>query len=506
MNDAAEGFGSRAAVRVIQAGAVAVGLAATSWLAFDLDRFFVPKELVLHVTAFLAALFVFRRAAVKTVLFDVFLLLSALSALFATNRWLGFRGLAISVSGVLLFRAGVALQPRALSVARGIALATAAIATASLLQAYGLRIIFFSLNRAPGGTLGNRNFVAHAAAFGLPICVYVFLRGTRSGLIAIALVSAALVLTRSRAAWLATGAMLVVFFGMLIAAGALRDAAIRKRLLLAIVIAGAAVGAALILPNTLRWRSENPYLESLRGMTKYERGSGRGRLVQYERSLRLALAHPLFGAGPGNWAVDYPRFAARDDPSLDSNDAGMTTNPWPSSDWIAFLSERGLAATVVLALALLAIARAAVRVPSLESAVLLGTLAAAVVAGMFDALLLLPAPTLLIWPILGALLPAAESPRHAWSGVITAVMLLVAAAGAARSAAQLVSMRAYVIGADRATLERAAHIDPSNYRLHMRLAHSGRRSERCAHAVMAHALFPNSDAAREVFRPCETRK
>ena len=64
----------------------------------------------------------------------------------------------------------------------------------------------------------------------------------------------------------------------------------------------------------------------------------------------MAVAHPVFGVGPGNWAVEYPKFASRNDPSL--NDEGMTSNPWPSSDWVAFVAERGFAAVVVYALAL----------------------------------------------------------------------------------------------------------------------------------------------------------
>src|SRR5881398_878863 len=91
------------------------------------------------------------------------------------------------------------------------------------------------------------------------------------------------------------------------------------------------------------------------GVVNYEQGSGRGRLVQYEHSLAMAAHHPIFGVGPGNWAVDYPNHAARNDPSMSDSEGGMTFNPWPSSDWVAFVAERGLAATVLLALALIGV-------------------------------------------------------------------------------------------------------------------------------------------------------
>src|SRR4029077_801619 len=106
----------------------------------------------------------------------------------------------------------------------------------------------------------------------------------------------------------------------------------------------------------LRWRSDNPYLDSVRGVANYEKGSGRGRLVQYGSSLRMAAHHPIFGVGPGNWRVVYPAFVSAGDPSLDPSQGGMTYNPWPSSDWIAFISERGLISAILLALALLTIA------------------------------------------------------------------------------------------------------------------------------------------------------
>ena len=81
----------------------------------------------------------------------------------------------------------------------------------------------------------------------------------------------------------------------------------------------------------------------------------------------------------------------------------MTANPWPSSDWAAFLSERGVPATICLALALLgllvAAARAATRATSdgradrllMLALALAATVLAIIAVGAFDAVLLLPA-------------------------------------------------------------------------------------------------------------------
>ena len=44
------------ALRLLQFGAIAVVLAAAPYKSFDLDRFFVPKELVLSITALVVTL------------------------------------------------------------------------------------------------------------------------------------------------------------------------------------------------------------------------------------------------------------------------------------------------------------------------------------------------------------------------------------------------------------------------------------------------------------------
>jgi hypothetical protein len=258
----------------------------------------------------------------------------------------------------------------------------------------------------------------------------------------------------------------------------------------------AAIGATatLFVPNTLHWRSRNPYLDSVRGVAAYEEGSGRGRLVQYERSLLMAARHPLFGAGPGNWAVEYPRYAAGGDPSIDANDAGMTTNPWPSSDWIAFLAERGLAATALLALALFSIVRSR-DVDTITRAALVATIAAAITAGMFDAVLLLAAPSLLVWATIGAASPLIEPAGRTFPPIVAVIAVVIAAVGVFRSGSQLIAMSLY----DSAP-QRAAQIDPGNYRLQLRLARGGK--QRCEHARAAHALFPEACDARALARGC----
>ena len=92
-----------------------------------------------------------------------------------------------------------------------------------------------------------------------------------------AILGAALVLSRSRAAWLAVAACVVVLFIPMIAFMKYwRESQIGgrfARLTLAAAIGGM---AAIALPNTLNWNSDSPYLDSARGMVDYKSGSDAG--------------------------------------------------------------------------------------------------------------------------------------------------------------------------------------------------------------------------------------
>lgn len=456
----------RAAVRALQIGVVAVVVAASTNKAFELDRFFVPKELVLHVTALAAGLLAlgsFRRVRLSVVdlLLLGFVALSAASAFLAGDREVAMRATAVSASGVAIFwtarSARLAGLDRPLLAAVGIAVVIGCVT--SLLQTYGVRTDLFSINRAPGGTLGNRNFVAHLAAVGLPVLLYSALRAWRAvGYLAwtsgIMLVAGTLVLTRSRAGWLAAAAVLLVMgAAMLLSPPLRRHGRSWRRIVGILALAVAGVAGSLLLPNTLRWRSDSPYLESVRAVTNYQEGSGAGRLVQYRRSMEMAMDNPLFGVGPGNWPAEYPEYAAPGDPSLSRRNPGTTANPWPSSDWVAFVSERGVPATILVALALAMLGVGGLRrmrgardaEEGLAGAVLTATVTATLIAGAFDAVLLLAIPTLVVWAALGGVSPASDAtdarPWKGWAAAAALTALVIGAGyGAFRSAVQLLEI------------------------------------------------------------------
>ena len=520
----------RAALIVLQVGAIAVVVAAAVYKQFELDRFFVPKELVLHAVATIAGLCCLARARALRLsrvdqLLGLFLALGLLSALFATNWWAAGRAVALSLSGATCFwcSRAVARAGYARWLIAALALAGVAGALTSLLQTYGLRIDAFSLNRAPGGTFGNRNFMAHLCVIVFPSLLLTTLRAESPRAfgwwgVAVAAVAGALVLSRSRAAWLALIACVLVlaafaFLALRRARGLVRW----RRLPLLFAIAAVGGGLALVLPNTLNWKSDSPYLETARSVVNYREGSGKGRLVQYKNSARMSLHHPVFGVGPGNWAIVYPKFASPGDPSLGSD--GMTANPWPSSDWMTFLSERGPVAFVLLALAMVALLVDAVRAlrtegdpeRALAAWALLGTVAVLLVVSTFDAVLLLPTPALIAWGVLGALSPPSR-PRtivELPTRQRVAAMLIVAILGGlaiARSSTQLMAMAVFESSTRASRIERASELDPGSYRIHLRLAEAYAKRGSCAnvraHAGMARALFPNATAPKRLLAGC----
>lgn len=524
---------------LLAAGAFVIVLAGTTSATFELDRFSVPKELALNATALLAAPVLMARwrhlrLTAIDVLLGGFVGWSALSAAFAANRWLSLRALAITVSGSLVFLAarrmrgtagpmgseedGGGLRDVAL---RAIALAAVAGALTGVLQAYGVSLPVLAQERAPGGTFGNRNFLAHLTAIAIPIVALLAVRARSraswlSWLIALAICGNAIVLTRSRAGWLGLVAAAVV--GLLASLVVMRAAGgrirFRRRPVFSLAALCMGAAAAMLLPNTLQWTSDSPYAETLGRLTEYRAGSGRGRLIQYANSLELVPRNPLLGTGPGNWFIEYPLVTTPGDPAWAGAEP-IPTNPWPSSDWVALVVERGpvglllgLLLGVAMGLAALLRLGGPDRQAAGDAVALLSVLAATAVTGLFDAVLLNPAPAFFVAAAIGLLLPASHPvldrplPKRARAALAAAV-LGITLAGTTRSAQQLAAIRIVENGGASAdAMRRALRIDPPNHRLHLRLASRGSCESRRPHALAAVRLMPYHEAPARALAAC----
>src|SRR5438045_7202328 len=88
----------------------------------------------------------------------------------------------------------------------------------------------------------------------------------------------------------------------------------------------------------------------------------------------------------------------------------MTADPWPRSDWVVFVSERGFIPALSLFATFVILFFGSLRRwgefenpdAVLAQCVLAGTVVATMVVSAFDVVLVLAAPSLLVWSILGA--------------------------------------------------------------------------------------------------------
>lgn len=517
-----------AAGAVLVAGAFAVVLAGADSEVFDLERHLVPKALALHATALLllvlgAPSFRRLREGGPALFLTLFVAWGGLSAAFAENRWLAFQAWGVSFSSLALLLAALRVgESRRWGVMAGVLAAAVLGAAIGVAQAYGADWPWLAESRAPGGTFGNRNFLAHLSAIALGPLLVVSARSRGRwlalALLGLAVLVAAIVLTRSRAAWLAASASLVVTIVTL--ALAWRRSGTGPcwgRLAAVVLVVGAGVAAAVAFPNELRWATDAPYARTLERLGDYRGGSGAGRLVQYRRSLLLVPGRPVLGVGPGNWFVHYPRVTGPGDPSY-SGHLTIPTNPWPSSDWVAMVTERGPVGALLLLMTGAAAAWVGVRgrrrtgdsgeAPAPPrgphaGAVVVGALTAVLITGLFDAVLLLAAPSFFTWVLVGLALPIAPprptvapgaAARVAVRGgaVLVTLVLLVVTAG---STAALVLTRE-----SRSTeaLSRAASVAPWEHRLQLLLAERGH----CAAAGRAAALMPHHAAPARLASGC----
>lgn len=514
---------------LLGAGAIAVVLAGIPSDFYDLDRHAVPKETLLHATALLTGLIVARRArTVSLGVIDILLLLftawTLVTTLGAANPWLAMRSAAMTVSALILYWAArfAAKDGYRPMLAGLLGLAIAIGAVTGLAQAYGRDIGVLAESRAPGGTFGNRNFLAHLMAIGIPLFVSGTVAASRrlarlAAYGGLALATMALVLTRSRAAWLGAAAGLAAF-GVALALrprpehpGAEEK---RRRFRGPGLVAAAAVLAALAIPNRLSWRSDTPYLDSLRGVVNYREGSGRGRVIQYRNSIEMARDHIILGVGPGNWMVHYPRVTTAGDPSFAGADP-IPTNPWPSSDWLAVLTERGAPAVLLalgagLAIALTALRRVAGGTEPWTSAVLVAVLAATFVVGLFDAVLLLPIPAFMVSVLAGLFVPDTTpiiarplSPRG--PRALVAAVGLIGILITTRSALSWAAIAASGPGRTAGGATEGLRYDPHSYRLHLFLGARGRCATRLPHARQAARLLPYHPAPRRLLAACGER-
>lgn len=277
------------------------------------------------------------------------------------------------------------------------------VAAIALLEGLGAVPFISEPGRRPGGTLGNRNVMARCLCLGLPLCWRLLFLSTRPSTRAVATIAvtvlvAAIVLSRSRGVWL-TATIVALLLPTLTAAVESRAMRLRFRYSVPVWLAAIVTGAvaAVVVPNNLGWRP-SAFQASAETMFQYESGTGRGRIIQAMTTWRMIVANPM-GVGPGQWSVRYPAYASADDPSM-SWRAFYPGPQVPRNEFLSLIAEFG----VPVLLFMIAVASGIVmrvvkqlrcqQLDDRQSGVLaLGTTFTVLVLGIFDSILRVP-PTL----------------------------------------------------------------------------------------------------------------
>jgi len=419
---------SRLAALMLQAGVVVCVLALVP--GRGILNFVEPKEFVVDLVGLSVAALCLISASCLAIdwvdlFLGLFLLVSIVSAGFAaTDKWEALRAVGLTISGAAVFWSSRYLAGRGKRrpLLDAVAVAVALVSVSVLIDSFGYGLYF--PHAESSGTQSNQNNAAHLLALGMPLLALQSLAGETAkrravGLCALMVSTTALVLTRSRAGWL--GAVVGTAFPLVLLAANLRlsrtlastASTARCGVALGALLAGAVLGVSL--PTQLQWSSPNPYLDSARNILAYDRGSGRFRLQQYQRSLAMAADHIALGVGPGNWRILYPGYMSRRGPP------GLWYPRRAKTDWITIAAENGTPAAMLFLAALVSLGvgcwRSFIRLRlepacsarSLELLCTTAILAALAVVGSFDAVLQLGAPTFVFFLAAGALAPPREA-------------------------------------------------------------------------------------------------
>lgn len=515
----------RAAAWVLAASVPLCVLAVLPSWSRSFDRYCMPKEaLLIAVSASVAALLLSAQRQLRLALTDValavFILLGLVSTAMAANSWLAWRGFALSTGGVAIFwsaRCLVGVGYRSLLLI-AIAVAMSLAAGSVVLEAHGVLGSLSMQGRAPGGTVGNRNFMSHALVVGTPAVLALFFAARRRSALVLAagaltLTVHAIVLGRSRGAWLASFAMAAV---LLVVLAASRRGWPKARIAAVVGVVALAIGSAALVPNALSWSEGSTHTSTLERIGDYKSGTGRGRIIQYRNTLEIAAANPVFGVGPGNWSVAYPAVADPHDPSHKPN-AVQPVNRLPNSDWLGVAAERGLVALALLLLVAAALLWRAIRGLRADESgsderarclLLLISLIGIALVGLFDAVMLRPLPLIVGAITVATLAPSlpAATRRVRWPVRTVAIAGVIGLAIFAD--ARLVrEMNAMALTRTSRALPAAVAMSPGDYRLRIQLASRlvsrGRCARANAHLDVALRLYPHSLLAKRLRHSCQ---
>lgn len=442
-----------------------------------------------------------------------------LSTIAAANAYLALRASAISLSSIIL---GLAIRRMNTRMRRRAImwLYFAAALAAVIALAEGAHIVpNMSLpSRGPGGVFLHRNAAAQFVTVVLPAGWW--LAHTCRRRLTLWLVCCTttcmtcfITLSRCRGAWVAAGTGALVLLAC--AAWEQRTLVPSARRTCWITSAAAGVLFAIPLSGKVGYTERRPLIATASRLFDIRSGSGEGRVQEMENSIHMWQDAPLLGAGPGNWSVEYTRYAPINDPSR--LEGLLSVDSQPHSDYVGLVTERGLLGVGLIAAALVVFLRRLTR-PGLEpvaAATASATLLVAFVMGAADPIVLTAAGLGALVVILGALVPQARAGRRDCVRLRIAALEYLGACGACLGTfvaivflfRSVLAASEYARPHSKQLFAHAAQIAPWDYRAQMLLSAAYISQHECAAASeplrRAHALEPYWPAPVELGEECD---
>lgn len=212
----------------------------------------------------------------------------------------------------------------------------------SILKYYGLIEIDNEAVHPSAGFMINRNLQGGFLILLVPFIFHMLFvgeRGWRLGAVgALILVSWAIILSQTRSAWLAyiLGAVVVSIYTFWRGSGSIKEKGIKVG---SIVIIPAMVLLGIL--NFTKDKNVQDRAQRFQNMveeaTSNEKSAG-ARLMWWKSTSKMAMDHPLFGVGPGNWKLHT--FEYWIGPS--GNRQGFSFATRTHNDYLQVLSERGV--------------------------------------------------------------------------------------------------------------------------------------------------------------------
>lgn len=170
------------------------------------------------------------------------------------------------------------------------------------------RLVFFSSYSPFGGTIGLKNSLSVYLSSTMPFLLvaldksntlkFKFIIFFRMSIYILLIgIFSVVILNRTRSAWL-----MISFILIFLTVSCFKRHFFSFKILRDFIICGLiSLVIALSIPNTLRWKSNTPYADSLASITDFTQSSGRDEL--WKVALKIIADNPLFGIGTGKYQV-----------------------------------------------------------------------------------------------------------------------------------------------------------------------------------------------------------